>query len=269
MIIASFIFSIVAFFISFLSSKKNNIILKEKYRHYLVSFSAGIMLTTLFNDLFPHVFEHNHSHSDHKFALSPFICLLTFTILFAFNGIFKCHSHGEETENEVLNHESENSFFGSKFDNLKYKKIIEASIFTALFSLHSFLECTGTFTTTRAIGLLVHKILDSIFFGSFLNTLETPVIFNLICCFINSFMTPLPFIFFKSESFSNYEPLFNGLGCGSLVFITFAEMLPHVFEHKKIRRRLVSLLFFIIGISLTFGLNQSIDLFEEKITNHN
>lgn len=157
------------------------------------------------------------------------------------------HSHGscethvdleEKKHSSAVESIEQEEIKGCCTEGLKYKTTVkQALIFIFIFSIHSIFEGfaftpqkTGGFTLF--IGLLVHKILESITVGIalFSSQFTKPVSVSLL--FLYSALTPLGMIsaYYISGVFDSWvlKEIFTGMAFGSLSFIVLVEMLPPI-----------------------------------------
>ncbi|KAI5179691.1 solute carrier family 39 (zinc transporter), member 1/2/3 [Nematocida sp. AWRm80] len=213
-----------------------------------------------------------------------FIAGLTFILLVIIDQKIIKHSHCDKDENKTHNEShthssikidtnkhthserhakhthSNDSISMCCTEGLRYKTTTkQALVFIFVFSIHSIFEGLVFSPTSQNnvlfIGLLVHKILESISMGMALFSSSFSKLSCSILLMFYSILTPLGIVTAsKISSTLNawyIKELFLGLSFGSLSFIVLVEMLPPIFHSlKDISKILYLLLGYIIGSSL-------------------
>ncbi|KAH9385798.1 solute carrier family 39 (zinc transporter), member 1/2/3 [Nematocida major] len=143
------------------------------------------------------------------------------------------HSHGHR---ELPNNDEE--IKGCCTEGLKYKTTIkQALIFIFIFSIHSIFEGFAftpqqTSSISLFLGLLVHKVLESITVGIALFSSKFKKRATTGLLFVYSMLTPLGMImaYYISDIFNSWliKDIFTGIAFGSLSFIVLVEMLPPI-----------------------------------------
>ncbi|KAI5190951.1 solute carrier family 39 (zinc transporter), member 1/2/3 [Nematocida minor] len=153
------------------------------------------------------------------------------------------HSHNHVMETVSKSEKSEAAdksleIKGCCSEGLKYKTTVkQALIFIFIFSIHSIFEGFAftpkqTNSLTMFLGLVVHKILESITVGIALFSSQFKKRISVGLLLFYSLLTPLGMIlaYYISGVFDNklLKDIFSGLSFGSLSFIVLVEMLPPI-----------------------------------------
>lgn len=247
--------------------------------------SAGLLLAILFMDFMPHMAHGGCTHGVHSHASAsksagcfsrmlhavknahPGLAVagLVFIGLILIDQKIIKHKHcGNEEEltaeekgakhihemNKVHNEEAEIKLCCT--EGLKYQTTAkQALVFIFVFSVHSIFEGMAFSPSDKTnsgvlfIGLIVHKVLESITIGVALFSSTFSVRASMLLLLFYSFLTPLGMILAMTissvlDSFLVKE-VFMGLAFGSLSFIVLVEMLPPIFHSLTGARKILYL----------------------------
>ena len=208
---------------------------------YLVAFAAGVILTTVFIDLFPEALEHSEEvGKDFNIFLPAFVGVLFSFFLERF--LLWYHHHGG-------NHNIRPTLFlvviGDGIHNF-IDGIVIASAFIANPALG--------FVTTLAIAFheIPQEIADfGVLIHSGLNKTKA-LIFNLLSAIPAIAGGILSFYFLKS--LKGGLPIFLSFSSGIFIYIAGADLIPHLHIEYKKQKKWAQVLPFIAGIILMYFL---------------
>ncbi len=240
-LIASFVIMLVSF-----SGKlvvwRNVGPLVERNLHFLVSFSAGVLLAVTYG-LTTEIVEHAGSLA----AGVPWIVLGALVVLIAFRYLPQFHHH----------HDSQHSHAHSKIDARRIllsdgiHNIGDGVVIVAAFAVSPFLGLVST------ASIVVHEMLQEIseFFvlrQAGLST-RTALFYNFLAS--STILIGAIGGFFLLERFEMLEIPLLGLAAGSYLIVVFHDLLPHSIESIAERSHyLKHAVLFLLGLGLMFAL---------------
>lgn len=210
----------------------------ERNLHFLVSFSAGVLLAVMYG-LSSEIVEHAGSLT----AGLPWIAIGAVVVMIAFRFLPHFHHH----------HESGSGHAHSRLDAGRIllsdgiHNIGDGIVIVASFAVSPFLGIVST------ASILVHEALQEIseFFvlrEAGLST-STALLYNFLAS--STILVGAVGAFFLLERFEALEVPLLGLAAGSYLIVVFHDLLPHSLDSVRERGHLVRhLAFFALGLAL-------------------
>lgn len=225
---------------------------------FIVIFTAGVQMATILVDLIPHMVAHGHHHHHHHNETAPFTAIGgVIIILLALDTLFlhgdsasstksethtRTHDHSHEHAHEhshECSHGQENLGTCNTSAISKSRGRTQALVTLFAISAHSFFEGLSVneknFASTLAVGLYVHKILESFSLGVAILASPFGRLARLSMVLFYSLLTPVGIVFASAMN-KEYPSLgiwFNALSLGAMMFVVFVEMIAHSFHDGK------------------------------------
>lgn len=216
--------------------------LVERHLHFLVSFSAGVLLAVMYG-LSSEIVEHAGSLA----AGVPWIVLGALVVLVAFRFVPHFHHH----------HDMDDTHAHSRIDAGRIlvsdgiHNIGDGVVIATSFAVSPFLGVMS------ALSIFAHEVLQEISEFFVLRDAGLSAQRALLYNFLASSTILIGALggFFLLEQFEMLEIPLLGLAAGSYLVVVFHDLLPHSIEHARdsthITRHVV---FFILGFGLMFAL---------------
>jgi zinc and cadmium transporter len=209
-------------------------LLTEKFSTYLVSFAAGVMLTTAFVDLLP---EALNNHNDQRLYFYGLLGVVTFFLIERFVLWFHHHDkpHTKPSVYLILLGDGLHNFF----DGLAIAATFLTNpglgfITTVAISTHEIPQEIADFS------ILIHGGMDKVkaLFYNFLSALTA---------FLGAILG-----FYYLEKISGLAPFFLMFSAGVFIYIACSDLIPDLHQDFKKQKKWRTTIPFIIGIILTY-----------------
>jgi zinc and cadmium transporter len=219
----------------------------DKILLFLLSFSVGVLLTTVFLDFLPEIFEHDFS------PLKSYVILAGFMLMFILEKFIHWH-HTKKCENDNCGHSHAYNLAPINLIGDAIHNFIDGLVIAGSFAVDITMGITAT------ISIIFHEIPQEIAdFGVLLYSglsKVKAVLFNLL-----SALTAIIGLFVGLILIGNVEGISNMIipfAAGNFLYIAASNLLPELHRHCKIKDTLLHILAIVLGICLvafviTFG----------------